>query len=76
MAERLSPWRWKGSCPQRLRDLGVAEIERLTILHGNRAMLLAELFRVSGNADDEQVTMIGDLSGVHWIVKQLGSHAH
>ncbi len=57
----------EGIVPEALRGLGVAEIERLTILHGNRATPLAELFRVSGNADDEQVTMIGDLSGVHWI---------
>lgn len=57
----------EGIVPEALRGLGVGEIERLTILHGNREVPLAELFRVTGNADDEQISFVGNLAGVHWI---------
>ena len=57
----------EGVVPEALRGLGVREIERLTISHGNREVPLAELFRVTGSADDEQVTFVGNLAGVHWI---------
>lgn len=56
-----------GLVPEALRGLSLAEIERRMIVHGNRELPLAELFRASGSADDEQVTFVGDLSGVHWI---------
>ncbi|MBA4019101.1 MAG: formylmethanofuran dehydrogenase subunit C [Pirellula sp.] len=57
----------EGIVPEALRGRSVAEIERTKILHGNREVPLAELFRVSGSAEDEQITFVGDLAGVHWI---------
>lgn len=67
----------EGIVPEALRGLSVADIERLTILHGNRETPLAELFRVSGSADDEQVAFVGDLAGVHWIgAKQRSGAIH
>jgi formylmethanofuran dehydrogenase subunit C len=57
----------EGIVPAALREKSLAEIEQLPIHHGNRQVPLAEFFRVAGNPDDEQLTFVGDLAGVHWI---------
>jgi len=53
--------------PESVRDKSLAEIERLNLFHGNRRLPLAELFKVTGSADDQSLRWQGDLSGVHWI---------
>src|ERR1043166_7147905 len=45
----------------------LAEIERFEIFHGNRKLPLAEMFTVSGDANDRRFDFEGNLSGVHWI---------
>lgn len=57
--------------PTSLLGKSTAEIERLLIQHGNRRVALAELFRVAGDPADEQLTFVGDLSGVHGIGMNL-----
>lgn len=57
----------EGIVPAALRERSLAEIEKLPVYHGNRQVPLAEFFAVSGNAGDEQLTWVGDLSGVHLI---------
>ena len=57
----------EGVTPDRLRDKSLAEIERLEVYHGNRAVPLAELFEVSGDPSDARVDLEGDLGGVHFI---------
>lgn len=61
------PVELKGFAPDALRELTLAEIERLTAFVGNQQTPLAELFRIEGDAADMQVELTGDLSGVHWI---------
>lgn len=53
--------------PDQLAGRTLAEIERLPVQHGNRQEPLATFFRVSGDASDQQVALIGDLSRVKWV---------
>lgn len=70
-AKTTVPIEAAGLLPAEIRGLSQAEIERRPLLHGNRTVPLAELFRVSGKADDEQLTLVGDLSGVHGLGTKL-----
>jgi formylmethanofuran dehydrogenase subunit C len=53
--------------PDNLIGKSAAEIERLTIQHGNRQVALAEYFAVSGDAADGEIVLQGDLGRVKWI---------
>jgi formylmethanofuran dehydrogenase subunit C len=53
--------------PEVLREKSLGEIERLDILHGNRRVPLAELFRVSGDPSDGRVEFEDELPGLHHI---------
>jgi len=57
----------EGFVPRAVRGQRLAEIERFEIFHGNEKRPLADLFGVSGDADDMRFDFEGDLSGVHWI---------
>lgn len=57
----------EGFTPEWAGDKSLTEIERFEIFHGNRKIPLAEMFRVSGDAGDQQFEFEGELSGVHWI---------
>lgn len=58
----------EGITPDAVRALGLSEIERLPVFHGNRKVPLAELFRARGDARDETIVFAGELlAGVHWI---------
>jgi len=61
------PVELEGVTPAALREKSPAEIERLTIHHGNREEKLAAFFTLAGDAADEHIVFEGDLSGVHWI---------
>ncbi|MBI1731517.1 MAG: formylmethanofuran dehydrogenase subunit C [Gammaproteobacteria bacterium] len=52
--------------PDRLRQLPIAEIERLPVFYGNRQVPLAEVFTVSG-APGETIQLRGDMSRVKHI---------
>lgn len=56
-----------GLTPQAAAARSLAAIERFPIQHGNRQIPLAELFAVSGSADDGELRMEGDLRSVHGI---------
>ncbi|MES1213016.1 MAG: formylmethanofuran dehydrogenase subunit C [Singulisphaera sp.] len=56
-----------GIVPDVLRDKSRAQIEKLPVFHGNRQLSLAELFEVQGDAADERLELLGDMSGVHRI---------
>lgn len=57
-----------GITPEALAGKSRREIERLPIRHGNRALPLAELFRVAKKCGDgETLVLQGDLAGVHRI---------
>jgi formylmethanofuran dehydrogenase subunit C len=63
--EGLTPdWAW---------DKSLAEIERFEIFHGNRKLALAEMFTVTGDANDKRFDFEGNLSGVHWIGAHMRS---
>jgi formylmethanofuran dehydrogenase subunit C len=57
----------EGIVPAALREKSIAEIEKLSIYHGNQQLPLAEFFGIGGDPSDEQLTFVGDLAGVHWI---------
>lgn len=67
IAESSVPVRLRAVTPQKLREISLAEIERLEIRQGNRPIALGELFRVSGDPSDGRIDLEGDLSGVHEI---------
>jgi formylmethanofuran dehydrogenase subunit C len=54
-----------GILPQTIFGKPLVEIERLQVFHGNQQVALAELFAVTGNADEAHIEFEGDLSGVH-----------
>ncbi len=57
----------EGITPDRLRGRRLAEIERIDILHGNRRVPLAELFRVTGDPSDGRIEFGGQLVSVDQI---------
>jgi formylmethanofuran dehydrogenase subunit C len=63
----------EGVTPDGLRELSLAAIEQLPVLHGNCRLPLAELFRVQGSAVDETHIWNGDLSSVHWLGAKMKS---
>lgn len=67
------PLEVEGITPDRLRELSLAEIEKLEIFHGNAKQPLAEFFCVSGTSADEQHVWSGDLAGVHWLGTKMQS---
>jgi formylmethanofuran dehydrogenase subunit C len=62
-----------GIVPDRLRELSLAEIERLEIFHGNEKPRLGDFFQVSGDPTDERLELTGELAGVHWIGTRMVS---
>jgi len=69
----------EGFTPCWARDKSLAEIEQFEIFHGNRKIPLAEMFRVTGDASDQQLEFEGNLAGVHWIGAHMLSgtiHVH
>lgn len=68
-----APVELEGITPDKLKGLAAADIARQPIFHGNQSVELGALFTVSGSADDEQLTIAGDLSGVHWIGAKMQS---
>ena len=67
------PLELEGLTPATLRDLKLGDIEQSVIFHGNEKVALADFFRVSGDAADQQIHFAGDLSGVHWIGAKMNS---
>jgi formylmethanofuran dehydrogenase subunit C len=57
----------EGLLPERVRGKSLADIGRIEVFHGNEKLPLAELFGLSGSADDKHMHFVGDLAGVHWI---------
>lgn len=63
----------EGIVPEAVRDQSIAAIEQLPIQFGNQSVPLAEFFHVEGDASDECVEWLGNLSGVHWIGAKMSS---
>lgn len=63
----------EGVLPETTRDQSLADIERLPVFRGRDQLPLGELFKISGNASDEQLEFSGDLSGVHWIGAKMST---
>ena len=61
------PLEVEGITPNNTRGKSLAEIERLTVFHGNAKAALADFFAVSGDASDARIEWAGELSRVHWI---------
>lgn len=61
------PLEVEGITPDLLREMSLAEIEKVEIDQGNVKQPLAEFFRVQGSPDDEHHVWQGELSGVHWL---------
>jgi formylmethanofuran dehydrogenase subunit C len=61
----------EGVIPERLRDKSIGEIERREILHGNRRIPLAELFRVSGDPSDGRIDFEGEPLRCHHIGRRM-----
>lgn len=58
--------------PDTLAALSLAQIERLTVHHGNRAEPLAEFFEiVGGDPSDAHLIIEGDCSRVKWLGAQM-----
>lgn len=63
----------EGVTPDAVRELSLAQIEKLPIFHGNQQQVLADFFTVTGDASDSRLEWEGDLSGVHWIGAKMKS---
>jgi formylmethanofuran dehydrogenase subunit C len=61
------PLEVEGVVPDRVRQMSLAEIEKMPVYEGNRSVELAEFFEVSGDPSDEVMRWEGDLRGVHWV---------
>ncbi len=61
------PTEVQGITPDRLATMSPADIQRVTVLQGNQRLPLAEVFHVSGTADDQCIVFQGNLDAVHWI---------
>lgn len=61
----------EGLLPALVRDKSLAEIEKLTLFHGNQQLPLGEFFKISGDPSDNRLEFEGNLSGVHWIGAKL-----
>ena len=57
----------EGLTPDKVRGQSISDIERFEIFHANRKAVLADFFRVAGDAADGRLELEGDLAGVHWI---------
>jgi len=57
----------EGITPDTIEQLSVAEIEKLPVFHGKEKCVLADFFKVSGDAADLDMRLGGGLTGVHWI---------
>ncbi|MBL8828076.1 MAG: formylmethanofuran dehydrogenase subunit C [Planctomycetaceae bacterium] len=69
----------EGLTPDWACDKSLAEIARFELFHGNRRLPLAEMFRITGSANDRRIDLFGDLSGVHWLGAGMASgemHVH
>ena len=78
-AETSIPVEVEGFTPDWACGKSLAEIERFEIFHGNRKIPLAEMFTVSGDANDRRFDFEGNLSTVHWIGAHMMSgqiHVH
>jgi formylmethanofuran dehydrogenase subunit C len=53
--------------PDKLVGKSAAEIERLTVQHGNRQAAIADFFAVGGDATDDEILLEGNLGRVKWI---------
>lgn len=67
------PLEVEGILPETVRGKSLADVEQLTVFHGNRQLPLAEFFEVSGDTADSELRWEGDLSGVHWIGAKMAS---
>ncbi len=70
-AETSVPIEVEGLIPSAVAGRSLAEIERAPVFHGKHKVALAEMFRLSGDADDGRMVWQGDLAGVHWIAAHL-----
>lgn len=69
----------EGLTPDWAATKSLQEIERFEIVHGNRKLPLAAMFKVRGDASDKRLDFEGNLTGVHWIGAQMASgelHIH
>lgn len=66
-ADTPIPVEIEGLTPTSLQGKSLDEILRQEIYHGNEKLALGEMFDVSGDADDLEWYLDGNLSGVHWI---------
>lgn len=57
--------------PDRLVGKTVAEIARLPLFHGNRPILLADAFQISGDASDGIVEISGDCTRIKNLGKEM-----
>jgi formylmethanofuran dehydrogenase subunit C len=67
VAQTTVPVEVEGLVPSAVAGKSLGEIERWEIVHGNRKLPLAEFFRASGDAANDEIEFRGDLAGVHWI---------
>ena len=67
------PLELEGITPDAVRELDLSSIEKLEVYEGNNKATLADFFKVSGDASDEQFRFTNDVSGVHWIGAKMKS---
>ena len=67
------PVEMEGITPDSVQPLSIAQIEQLPIFHGKDKCVLADFFKVAGDASDLQMQVSGQLAGVHWIGTKMQS---
>ena len=61
--------------PSRIADKSIPQIERLAVLHGNRTLVLADFFDISGSPADGKLRFIGEMNSVHRLGERMDQGA-
>ena len=67
------PLEVEGIVPNAIDSLSTSDISKLPIYHGNEQIELGDYFSITGDAGDQVVNWVGDLSRVHWIGAKMES---
>jgi len=57
--------------PSRIADKSLPQIERIAVLHGNRTLVLADFFDISGSPADGKLRFIGAMNSVHRLGERM-----
>ena len=75
VGETTIPVEIEGVTPDTIQHLSITDIEQLPVFHGKDKCVVADFFKVKGDAADQHMHFSGQLTGVHWIGTKMQSGA-